>query len=120
MITLVTIVHLFTALMLILFVMLQDPKGGGAFGIGGSAATQSIFGNTGAANFLTITTKWLAIVFAVTSIGLSFLSRDQGKSAMEGYVAPKTTTESQTTNGTPGDGSQNAEPNKAAPDKNAN
>jgi preprotein translocase subunit SecG len=90
MFTLITVVHVLTALFLILFVLLQDPKGGGAFGIGGGASAQTIFGSTGASNFLGTVTKWLAITFAATSITLSYLTETRGTSAMEGYVAPVT------------------------------
>ena len=98
MFTLVTVIHIVIALLLILFVMLQDPKGGGAFGMGGGASSQSIFGSTGASNFLTTTTKWLAGIFAVTSIGLSFmggsfssLTDDIAAPAAQESTAPQTT-----------------------------
>ena len=71
-ITLLAIVHICVALLLITFVLLQDSKGGtgGAFG-GGSS--QTLFGATGAVNFLVKVTRFLAIVFMCSCIGLAVL-----------------------------------------------
>lgn len=88
MLTLVTIFHLLLAIGLIVFVLLQDPKGGGAFGIGGASGTQGIFGASGAGNFLVTGTKWLAILFAVTCMALSYLTVAKDGSLIEGYQAP--------------------------------
>src|SRR4051812_18194751 len=71
-ITLLAIIHICVALLLITFVLLQDSKGGmgGAFG-GGSS--QTLFGATGAVNFLVKVTRILAIVFMCSCIGLAVL-----------------------------------------------
>jgi preprotein translocase subunit SecG len=88
MLTLVTIIHLMLAIGLIVFVLLQDSKGGGAFGIGASTGTQGIFGASGAGNFLVTGTKWLAILFASTCLTLSYLTVAKDESLTEGYQAP--------------------------------
>ena len=74
MLTLVTVFHLLLALLLVVFVLLQDPKGGGAFGMGGGGNSQSVFGASGAGNFLATATKYIAICFTVTCIALSYMT----------------------------------------------
>lgn len=69
--TFIAIVHVLTALALIALVLLQDSKSdglGGAFGGGGS---NSILGATGGATLAQKITRGAAIVFALTSIGLT-------------------------------------------------
>ena len=70
---LITIVHVIVCVGLILVVLLQTGKGadmGAVFG--GSSAT--IFGSSGAGNFLTRLTTGMAIVFMITSILLGYFS----------------------------------------------
>ena len=84
MLTLITVFHLILALFLIVFVLLQDPKGGGAFGMGGGGGSaQSVFGASGAGNFLVSATKSIAILFTVTCIVLSYMTLQKGTSVME-------------------------------------
>lgn len=76
MLTLLTIVHIVICLALMAVILLQSGKGGnvaGAFGVGGGS--QTLFGGRGASTFLTKGTMWLGIVFFVTSLTLSLLSR---------------------------------------------
>jgi len=73
MITLITIIHVIVSIGLILIVLLQTGKGadmGAVFG--GSSAT--IFGSSGAGNFLTRLTTGMAIVFMLTSLTLGYFS----------------------------------------------
>ena len=73
MITLVTIIHVIVSIGLILIVLLQTGKGadmGAVFG--GSSST--IFGSSGAGNFLTRLTTGMAIVFMITSLTLGYFS----------------------------------------------
>lgn len=73
MITIVTILHIFVSIGLILVVLLQTGKGadmGAVFG--GSSST--IFGSSGAGNFLTRLTTGMAIVFMITSLTLGYFS----------------------------------------------
>src|SRR5438045_5277930 len=74
MITFLTIVHIAVCLFLILVVLLQAGKGGGmgiAFGGGGS---QTVFGSSGAGNFLTRLTAICAVIFFCNSLALAYLS----------------------------------------------
>jgi len=73
MIIAVTILHVVVSVGLILVVLLQTGKGaeiGAVFG--GSSST--IFGSSGAGNFLTRLTTGMAIVFMITSLALGYFA----------------------------------------------
>jgi len=73
MILIVTIIHVIVSIGLILVVLLQTGKGaemGAVFG--GSSAT--IFGSSGAGNFLTKLTSGMAIIFMITSLTLGYFA----------------------------------------------
>ncbi|ANN76957.1 preprotein translocase subunit SecG [Bordetella flabilis] len=74
MLSLLMVVQVLSALAIIVLVLLQQGKGadmGSAFGTGSAG---SLFGASGAANFLSRTTKWAAVVFFVTTAGLAYVS----------------------------------------------
>ena len=87
------ILQVISSLLVIVLVLLQQGKGadmGAAFG-GGSAG--SVFGSAGAANFLSRATKWAAIVFFATTIGLAWVSHHPAGSPiesglMQGFTSP--------------------------------
>ncbi len=82
--TFLTAVHLVVALAVIFFVLLQDPKGGGAMGVfGGGSSSNSLFGSTGAGNFLTKITKGAAVLFAVLCIALTYVISHPGDSVLD-------------------------------------
>lgn len=90
--TLVWILHMLAALALIGFVLIQHGKGadvGAAFGAGASG---SVFGARGSANFLSRTTAILALVFFLTSLGLTYLtgSKREARGLMERGAAQTT------------------------------
>jgi preprotein translocase subunit SecG len=73
MIIVITIIHVIVSIGLILVVLLQQGKGaevGAVFG--GSSST--IFGSSGAGNFLTKMTTGMAIVFMMTSLTLGYFA----------------------------------------------
>jgi preprotein translocase subunit SecG len=73
MVIVVTILHVIVSLGLILVVLLQTGKGaevGAVFG--GSSST--LFGSSGAGNFLTRLTTGMAIVFMITSLTLGYFA----------------------------------------------
>jgi len=73
MILAITLVHVLVSIGLILVVLLQTGKGaevGAVFG--GSSST--IFGSSGAGNFLTRLTTGMAIVFMITSLTLGYFA----------------------------------------------
>ncbi len=70
----ILVLHVVVALGIVVLVLLQHGKGadvGAAFGGGVSG---SLFGATGSANFLSRATGLLALVFFLTSMGLTYLS----------------------------------------------
>lgn len=77
-------VQVLASLSIIVLVLLQQGKGadmGSSFG-GGSAG--SLFGSAGAANFLSRTTRWAAIVFFAATIGLAYTAHNTGNSILDG------------------------------------
>jgi preprotein translocase subunit SecG len=74
--TVLLVVHLIIAIALIGVVLLQRSEGG-ALGIGGGNAG-SLFSARGVGNTLTRTTAVLALIFFMTSIGLTLLATRTG------------------------------------------
>jgi len=69
----VVAVHIIGCIFLVLVVLLQSGKGADLAGAFGGGATQTAFGSRGPASFLTRMTTVVAIIFMVTSIGLSMM-----------------------------------------------
>lgn len=97
-----SIVHVIACIIMILFIMLQDPKsdGGGALGMmGAGGGSKSLFGHTGGNQFLVIVTKITAVIFAFTSLYLASLSSHKKDSIMDNYTQelPKNATTNKST-----------------------
>src|SRR5205814_10626716 len=92
MITLITIVHIFVCLFLIIVVLLQSGQSGVIAAAFGGVGSQTAFGPRGAATRLTKATTWCAIIFMVTSITLSVTaSRRTGNgSVLQNYKSSPT------------------------------
>ncbi len=89
MIIVITIIHVIVSIGLILVVLLQTGKGaevGAVFG--GSSAT--IFGSSGAGNFLTKLTSGMAIVFMFTSLALGYFAGRKPSATIFDNRAPVT------------------------------
>jgi preprotein translocase subunit SecG len=74
--TLLMIIHLTDCFLLVAAVLLQAGKGaevGATFG----GSSQTVFGSRGAATFLSKLTIGAALVFFLTSLGLSILSKER-------------------------------------------
>ena len=82
MIAFVSVIHVMTCVFVVLFILLQDPKGGVLGTLGGGGASKAFFGSGGASPFLVNATKWLAIIFACSSFYLSYMGSKQ-ESIME-------------------------------------
>jgi preprotein translocase subunit SecG len=68
----ITIVHIIVCVVLIMVVLLQTGKGaemGAAFG----GATQTVFGSSGPAGFLSKLTTAVAVIFMITTLTLCYL-----------------------------------------------
>jgi preprotein translocase subunit SecG len=94
MITLITIVHVFVCLFLVIVVLLQSGQSGDIAAAFGGSGSQTAFGPRGAATILTKATTWCAIIFMVTSITLSVMaSRKKGPgSVLSGVGSSQTQT----------------------------
>jgi preprotein translocase subunit SecG len=71
MIILLLILHVIVCLFLIGVVLLQQGKSADLASAFGGQGSQTAFGPRGAANLLTRLTTWSAIIFMLTSIGLT-------------------------------------------------
>ncbi len=72
--TFVWIIHTLAALSVIGLVLIQHGKGADMGAAFGSGSAGSLFGSTGASNFLSKTTGVLAALFFISSLGLTYLS----------------------------------------------
>lgn len=70
-----TVVQAIVAFALVCVVLMQRSEGGG-LGIGGGGSPGGLMSARGAADFLTRTTKWLAVLFVVLSIALAAVAID--------------------------------------------
>lgn len=92
MITLLAVIHVLIAVLLVIFVLLQDSKGG-AMGVFGGGSSNSFFGSTGATNFLVKATRWLAVGFAISCLTLTYVSTRRNTSVLDNAVIPPTPAE---------------------------
>ena len=67
------VVHIIVSLFLIGVVLLQQGRSADLAGAFGGQGSQTAFGPRAAANVLTRLTTWAAVIFMVTSIGLTVL-----------------------------------------------
>ncbi len=82
-----------SSLLIIVLVLLQQGKGADMGAAFGSGSAGSVFGSAGAANFLSRATKWAAVVFFATTIGLAWIAHHPAGSPietgiMQGFTAP--------------------------------
>src|ERR671916_851103 len=95
----VTILHILVCIGLILVVLLQTGKGAEIGAVFGGGSSSTIFGSSGAGNFLSRLTTGMAIVFMMTSLTLGYFAGRKpsatifdiqpGTSAPGGASAPK-------------------------------
>ena len=88
MLVLVATIHVIASITLVLFVLLQNPKGGGTGILGGQSSSKNVFSSTGASHFLVTITKWSAVVFALTSIQLAYMNSKKDSSVILNQNAP--------------------------------
>jgi preprotein translocase subunit SecG len=73
MVALLVIIHVIVSLFLVGVVLLQQGKSADLAGAFGGQGSQTAFGPRGAANLLTKLTTYSAIIFMLSSIGLTIL-----------------------------------------------
>jgi len=87
MVIVLVILHVLVALFLIGVVLIQQGKSADLAAAFGGQGSQTAFGPRGAANLLTRLTTYSAIVFMLTSIGLTILlSRSSDHSVLSGHT----------------------------------
>ncbi len=94
--SLITVIHIITALILITLVLLQDSKSDGlGAGLGGGGSN-SVFGATGATTLAQKLTRGAAVVFALTSIGLTSIAKKSGSVVDKMATPPPAATDTAT------------------------
>ena len=92
MVSILAFVHIFLSIFLVILVLIQDPKGGGAGGMfGGGGGSNSLFGATGAPTFLSKLTRYVAAMFAVSCIAMTVSIKPGSKSVLDGVALPAAT-----------------------------
>ena len=72
---LLNVIYLLVAIAMVALILVQRGAGAAAgSGFGGGGASGSVFGAQGAANFLSKTTKWLAVVFFTISLFMAWFA----------------------------------------------
>ncbi len=86
MVVLLTIVHVIVCLVLIGVILLQQGASSDLAGAFGGQGSQTAFGPRSASNLLTKVTAWAAVIFRLTSIGLTVLVAREttGHSVLQG------------------------------------
>lgn len=88
MFTALVIVHVIICVGLMIVVLMQSAKGDGlASAFGGGAFSGAVFGGRGAATFLSKATSILAILFMLSCIGLTFMSKGGASTGVTGESA---------------------------------
>lgn len=82
MVEFLSVLHIIITVALCGLVLVQDSKGGGALGIGGSGSN-SLLGATGAQTLAATMTKWVAILFAASCVALTYFLAHQTKSVVD-------------------------------------
>ena len=85
--TIATFVHIFACFFMVIVVLLQTGKGadvGAVFG----GSSQTVFGSSGAGNFLTKMTTGIAILFMCTSLFLSYGAAQRTTESLFDSVTP--------------------------------
>lgn len=89
MLYLILTIHILVCIFLVIVILLQQGKSADLAGAFGGQGSQTAFGPRGAANVLTSITTWCAVIFMLTSIGLTILMQKHtgGHSVLEGTKA---------------------------------
>lgn len=79
--TIVSVVYVLVAVAMVALILMQRGSGAAAGAGFGAGASATVFGASGSANFLSTTTKWLAVVFFGMSLGMAWhASRSEPRS----------------------------------------
>lgn len=84
--TIILIFHVLAAAGVIGLILIQQGKGAEAGASFGAGASQTVFGSSGSASFLSRTTAILATVFFVTSFSLAMVARQKANTISDAGV----------------------------------
>jgi preprotein translocase subunit SecG len=87
----ITIVHVVVSIALILIILLQTGKGADIGAVFGGGSSQTVFGSSGAATFLSKVTIGAAVVFMITSIFLTYFAGRPGTITEKSVISGETT-----------------------------
>ena len=91
--TFLIVLHVIVALFLVLIVLLQTGKGAAMGSAFGSGASQTMFGSSGAGDFLSKLTTAAAVVFMLTSLSLATVSSREEVESVIPEIVDTTSTE---------------------------
>jgi preprotein translocase subunit SecG len=94
MVYLFIVVHIIVCFTIVGIILLQQGKSADLAGAFGGAGSQTAFGPRSAANMLTRVTIWCAVIFMITSIGLTIMlqkSTSHQHSVLEGTQTTQST-----------------------------
>ena len=104
-----TVIQAIIAAALVGVVLMQRSEGGG-LGVGGGGGPSGLMSARGAADFLTRTTKWLAVLFVALAIVLAAMAVDFGSTSNVDDTLDRTVTTPQQNELVPGDLGLDGEP----------
>ena len=81
---LVNVVYVLVAIAMIALILMQRGSGAQAGSGFGGGASSTVFGSRGSSNFLSKSTKWLAITFFVISMGMAMYASKSANRAPDG------------------------------------
>ena len=89
MVSILAMVHVALSIFLVILVLIQDPKGGGAGGMfGGGGGSNSLFGASGAPTFLARLTRVVAVIFAGSCIAMTIFIKPVTSSVLDSMEMP--------------------------------
>lgn len=75
------ILYVLIALAMIVLILMQRGSGAAAGASFGGGASSTVFGSRGSANFLSKSTKWLAVVFFSMTLGMAWMHMQGARQA---------------------------------------
>ena len=84
--TILLVIQIITSFTIIVLVLLQQGKGADMGSAFGSGSAGSLFGATGAANFLSRATKWAAVIFFLTTMALAYVANSGNQTQDTGIM----------------------------------
>ena len=81
--TIVSVIYVLVAIAMIVLILMQRGAGAAAGSGFGAGASATVFGARGSANFLSSSTKWLAVVFMGMSLGMAWYATHGGRPVAE-------------------------------------